>query len=131
MDSSVATSDTKLLPCRSLIWGMNSLQKFQIAGIGSNDRMGAAGKKSVSSHVGRPKYVRCGGTQDAQTVLVCRLRHTAGYSSAQHSQLPWGAPGAVFADGESECHSATPGRLCPEPRNVKQMSASGIFPGLE
>lgn len=37
---------------------------------------------------GRPKYVQCGGTRDAQTVLVCGLKHMAGYSSAQHSQLP-------------------------------------------
>lgn len=38
--------------------------------------------------VGWPKYVQRGGAQDAPTLLVCGLKHTAGYFSAQHSQLP-------------------------------------------
>ncbi|XP_032925364.1 uncharacterized protein LOC117001280 [Catharus ustulatus] len=40
-------------------------------------------------------------------------------------QIPLGA------HRSGECHPDTPGRLCPALRNLKQMSAPGIFPGLE
>lgn len=81
--------------------------------------MGAAGKKSaLSQGAGLCKQPK--DSNSRQVTLVHNKASCPRELLLQCLQIE-----------SSEYYSATSGRLCPEPRNVKQMSASGIFPGRE
>lgn len=136
MDSSVASLDTKLLKCFLAAHNeTGGWRVFRLLVPDSSDCMRAA-RKSCFLPGGR--IVRAGlSTCRVAEPKMHKLCPSAGSNTRQvtlvHNRAS--GPGELLSQclqiESNMCHSATPGGLCLEPRNVKHMSASGIFPGFE
>lgn len=139
MDSSVASLGYKaaeLLSSHSRKWGMNSLQKFQIAGTRQQWQYGSSWEEVCflpGSRTARAGPSMCSVVEPEMHKLCWSVGSNAWQVTLVHNTAS--CPRELLLQclqiESSECHSATPGRLCPEPRNAKQMSASGISPGIE
>lgn len=104
----------ELLPRCSQNWGMKSPQMFPIAGTRQQRQRGSALRpRREQGWVGSPRYMQCGGTHGAGTGLVRGLKRTAAYASAQHGQLPSGAPVVVCADWEQRMPLSHPWKALP------------------
>lgn len=125
----------ELLPHRSQNWGVKSPQKFPIAGT-RQQRQGGSSRGELCilprSRTGWAAPGTCNVVEPtAQELCWCMGSNARQLTPVRNTaSCPWELLLRCVQFGSSECHSATPGRLCPEPRNAKQMSAAGIFPGL-
>lgn len=118
----------KLLGCLPWSWGRDSLQKAQIAGTRQQWQYGSNGEEVCSIPGSRTVWAG----PSMSTVVEPKMHklfwsagNTQGRVLWAHNaaRCPRELPLQRLQTGSSECHSATPERLCPEPRNAKQMSA--------